>query len=569
MSKKPFNKSGNSEVDTERRRFLKSSGAAIASGLTVPFMASSNSVAAGAEDAGDSAAGEDVTRVQASSNGFMLDRPNIILFITDQERYPMHWPAGWADANLPNRRKLARHGLTFTQAFTAASTCTPSRATLFTGLYPPEHGATQSLAYGSAIEQTQTSLQPTIPNMATMLASAGYDVQYRGKWHLSKDPSGTQAVSAARELEVFGFKGWEGPDAGCAGVPSTYGGGTANYDECYAASAAKFLKNRTSSNPFALVVSLVNPHDILAYPGIPASAKGWNVPSASDQPPYKGTANYADVDLSASPLDQIVLPDNFAAESYKPACQAQSTALWASNFGKLTDNDDYLNYLRFYAYLHIETDKHIGTVIDALKSRPQMYKNTIVIRVADHGEMGLSHGGLVQKMYVAYEEILNIPFVISNPVLFPKPVQTSALASSVDIMPTLASIANIPKRHIPTMRGIDLTPIIRNAVNHPDNPTRKVRDSVLFTMDENLGVITGFVKQPCFIRCLREERWKIAMYFDPNGVEESVYELYDLQNDPLEQNNLGNPSNPSYNADMLAQMKVKLEAKMEETKTTV
>ena len=61
----------------------------------------------------------------------------------------MHWPDGWADANLPNRTRLARHGLTFTNAFCAASMCSPSRATIFTGVYPAEHGVTEVLQDGT------------------------------------------------------------------------------------------------------------------------------------------------------------------------------------------------------------------------------------------------------------------------------------------------------------------------------------------------------------------------------------------------------------------------------------
>ena len=60
--------------------------------------------------------------------------------MTDQERFPQYWPAGWADANLPNRKRLADVGLTFTHAFCNTAMCSPSRTTLFTGLYPTQHG---------------------------------------------------------------------------------------------------------------------------------------------------------------------------------------------------------------------------------------------------------------------------------------------------------------------------------------------------------------------------------------------------------------------------------------------
>ena len=561
MSEKTFSKPGASEVDMERRKFLKGSGAAIASGLAVPILASSGSVLADVEGDDSGAAEERVGAAEVSKGSWR--KPNIIILITDQERYPQNWPTGWAEANLPNRKRLANNGLTFTNAYTAASACSPSRATLWTGLYPAEHNVTDTLNISTPGDTeplaSQNSFYPTIPNMATMLAGAGYDVVYKGKWHLSKDPSGTLGVGSARDLELFGFNGWDPPDAG-TGQPYVWGGGTTDWDEWYAAGAADFLKERKSSKPFALIVSLVNPHDIGVFPGT------YNATSQSDMPPYKGTTNFANVNLDASPLDQIGLPDNFAQEPYKPACQAQSVAWLSAGRGSLNTTDEQLHYLHFYAYLHMAVNQHIGTVLDALKFRHSLYRNTIVIRLADHGEMGLSHGGMRQKFYVAYEEAINIPLVISNPVLFPKPVQTSAMASSVDIMPTLATIAGV--RNKPTLRGVDLTPIIRDAIKHPKNPTATVRDSVVFTTDELVGLYAGYVTQPAHIRCLRQERWKIAMYFDPNGTYPSVYELYDLQNDPLEKNNLGNPSNPSYNPTMLAQMQQALAAAMEETHTT-
>src|SRR5690606_40824053 len=63
-----------------------------------------------------------------------------------------------------------------------------------------------------------------------------------------------------------------------------------------------------------------------------------------------------------------------------------------------------------------------------------------------HGEMGLSHGGLRQKSFNVYEETINVPLVIANPVLFPQPVTTNALASLIDLMPTLATLADVPDR---------------------------------------------------------------------------------------------------------------------------
>lgn len=235
MPKKPSGRSKHSEVDMERRKFLKS-GAALASGVALsPF-----SAIAGSVDTPSSNKGAIPERVWRDG----WRRPNLVILITDQERYPQHWPKGWADTNLPNRMRLDNHGLKFTRAFCASSMCTPSRATLFTGLYPPEHHVDQTLRYGTGdTAVVQPTLQPGLNNMATMLASAGYDVQYRGKWHISKDPSGTKEIGSRQDLANYGFKGWEPPEAGADQNPSGFGGGTTNYDEWYASQAVDFSRH--------------------------------------------------------------------------------------------------------------------------------------------------------------------------------------------------------------------------------------------------------------------------------------------------------------------------------------
>ena len=74
----------------------------------------------------------------------MASPPNILLLITDQQRYPCHWPdePGWLRELTPNEHELASTGLTFRNAFCNSSMCSPSRATLLTGRYPAQHGVT-------------------------------------------------------------------------------------------------------------------------------------------------------------------------------------------------------------------------------------------------------------------------------------------------------------------------------------------------------------------------------------------------------------------------------------------
>jgi arylsulfatase A-like enzyme len=168
--------------------------------------------------------------------------------------------------------------------------------------------------------------------------------------------------------------------------------------------------------------------------------------------------------------------------------------------------------------------------------------------------MGLSHGGLRQKMFNVYEETLNVPMVFSNPRLFPKETSTDALASLIDVLPTMLTLGG---RDVPAeLRGRDLSPILAaasdprargtengvdlSAVSEHPAPARTVQDAVHFTYDDHqAGTATRNAPgQPNRIRAIRTDRAKYAFYFDPEGKATSEYELYDLERDPLEVENL-------------------------------
>ncbi|MCC9075403.1 sulfatase-like hydrolase/transferase [Litorilinea aerophila] len=523
---------------TSRRTFLRGVGAAGLS-LALPRYASQSALGA--------------NRLAEQ----FPDRPNLLIILTDQERAPMHWPADWAATNLPNRKRIDDHGLVFRRAFCNTAMCSPSRSTLFTGLFPSQHGVKHTLTSGGTLSPTEPTLPLTVQNMAHMLASAGYNVHYRGKWHMSKGADGGEPTTA--DVAAYGFQGWQPPEAGENTDPDGFGGGCANWDQHYADQAVSFLQNVDvdSGTPFALIVSFVNPHDVLAYP------LTWNQPSSEDPSCF----NY----LNEAPdcFNQgIGLPGTFderLLQNYKPTAQAQFLALAAGGLGPLAGPLDPERYVNFYAYLQKVVDQHIGAVLDALEARPGLVEKTLIIRASDHGEMGLSHGGMRQKSFNVYEETMRVPLVFSNPLLFPQTVYTDALASLVDLMPTLASLVDVPNRDSYTFAGQDLSPIINDAVANPDNPTATVQDSILFTFDdENVGAPNGqtVVTQPNHIRCIREARWKFAHYFDPSGQEPSQYELYDLANDPDELHNMADPANGDYyDPDKVAEMAGKLAAK--------
>ena len=522
--------------------------------------------------------------------------PNVLLLITDQQRHPCHWPddPGWLRDLTPNDHRLADNGLVFSNAFCNTSMCSPSRATLLTGRYPAQHGVTlthtqadlrpdprnlpavaTTLAdilrspgaprrralrgFGRGLLQlgpksgNEPELRPETPNLAQMLRGAGYEVAYKGKWHLTH-PSGTGSLlggwapsDAERLRREYGFADWEPPDAGENAKAEHFGAGNAGplgegWDEVYTQQAERWLEHPDLPEPFCLVVSLVNPHDVLGYP-----------------------AQYLGGGYTRSEFRDLgvgVPPTLVEDMRNKPTVHELMRMGMAAYLGPLNGDRAKLDYVNFYAYLHRLVDEKIGRLLAALGD-PQdpgsLRSRTIIFRCADHGEMGLSHGGLRQKAFNAYEETIHIPLVISNPVLFPDRSETDALASLIDLVPTIAQIAGaeLATSGSNGARGRDLGPVLAEraapegerlrqagvnleaVAGHPA-PAPSVQDEIHFTYDDHQAAtaLQNVPGQPNRIRAVRTARHKMAIYFDPEGKAPTEYEMYDLERDPDERHNL-------------------------------
>ena len=517
--------------------------------------------------------------------------PNVLLLITDQQRYPRHWPdfPGWLRDLTPNQHALEQNSLTFRQAFTNTSMCSPSRATLLTGRYPAQHGVTLTHTqadlrpdlgntpavlgelsgmlrgpnaprrralrnFGRGLLQAgpkaggEPELRPETQSLAHVLRSRGYEVAYKGKWHLTH-PSGGDLLGgwaqsdADRIRDDFGFADWQPPDAGENAKAEHFGAGNAGplglgWDEVYTRQVESWLAQADLPEPFCLVVSLVNPHDVLGYP-----AQHVRGGYAED--------GYTDLGVQLPPTADESLRD-------KPSVHELMKMGMAAYLGPLRNERDKLEYVNFYAHLHRVVDEQLGRVMAALGDPidpDSIRSRTMVFRCADHGEMGLSHGGLRQKAFNAYEETINIPLVVSNPVLFPRPVQSDALVSLVDLLPTIATIAGTGLDG--QAKGRDLAPVVAKHVA-PENdrlrdsavdlgalaahesPSESVQDEIHFTYDDHQAAtaLQDVPGQPNRIRAVRTAEAKFALYFDPSGKRPPEYEMYDLRRDPDESRNL-------------------------------
>jgi len=172
----------------DRRDFLKKGGAVVAGGMLADF---------GIFDRAASAAAK------------IDQRPNIVVILVDEMRFPtafpqgVHTPEQFLGQFMPNVHELWTRGVKFERYYSAGNACSPARATIATGLYPHQEWllATRTAA-GPA-------LQPAFPTYGKLLRTFGYRTPYFGKWHLSNPPSNG---SLRGYLENYGFQGFTTPD---------------------------------------------------------------------------------------------------------------------------------------------------------------------------------------------------------------------------------------------------------------------------------------------------------------------------------------------------------------------
>ena len=379
------------------------------------------------------------SRVSAAPDSAPAAGMNVILFLSDQERAVQHFPEGWEAENLPGSMRLREHGLSFERAFCNSCMCSPSRATLFTGLFPAQHGVTDTLSFGNRFSASERVLPRDLPNMATVFSAAGYEVAYKGKWHLSKPLAAPDDPTAwtPEDLEVYGFGRWNPPDAGENRDVSQFGGGDADNDgrimtgdgpvENGQEGALAYLRDVAArQQPFLLVVSLVNPHDVLAYP------QTW-------QDGGYDTTSWLDGEICV-----FRRPWTRTCPASR-APRGQFAQRLSFGLGPLRDDAARQNYANFYANLIKATDAWLVEMLDTLDELG-LRDDTLIVRTSDHGEMAMAHGGLRQKSFNAYEESLRVPLIYSNPRLFPEPRESNALVSHVDLLPTLTSLIEAPVR---------------------------------------------------------------------------------------------------------------------------
>ena len=473
--------------------------------------------------------------------------PNILWFCADQQRFDTVQALGNAHIRTPNLDRLAAEGVAFTHAFCQSPICTPSRASFLTGRYP---GNVRACMNGNE------EWGDGAPLVTQLLADKGYDCGLSGKLHLagafgreeprpkedgyrifhwSHDPE-DRYPSGHAYADWLAAQGYALRDLreDPASIPPELHQTTWCTDR-----AIDFISEKRRKGPWLMSVNVFDPH---APFDPPQEFLDRYDPSKVPPPLFRQS------DLST----QASIPGDF------------------QNPARLPDEFDAQKVIAAY-YAMIELiDENIGRLLDALEETGQR-ENTVFIFMSDHGEM-LGDHGLLLKGCRFYEGLVRVPLIISWPRQFPAqeelplsdetddngsaesdeaepeiassgaPVADSAetpaglvsdaLVELIDIAPTLLELADLP---IPQgMQGRSLLPILRG-----ETPLQQHRDFVRceYYRALNPDVPGREQYEGSFATMYRDERYKIVVY---HGHEQG--ELYDLQEDPGEFNNLWDDS---------------------------
>lgn len=542
---------------SSRRRILLAGGAMAAAGVGVALLGRRGR--------------RQAPKVETAAANPRAKRPNILLIMSDQER---HWSSLPGDLSLPGHDLLREGGVSFANYHVHTTPCSPSRSTFYFG---------QHTQHTKMVVNHGAPPFPEVPNtlvsLGDLFRAQGYYTAYKGKWHLSHIGGNHNLTygpfpNTSDELEPFGFS-----DFNIDGDPhgATWTG--FRYDGQIAADASIWLKDNgrklsDEGKPWLLAVNFVNPHDIMYFSSGDDQVRSRidpNMLAPISRPPVGGVYDNAwPGPLPESFYKADIGKRNWSQRSYAAFCDMIYGRFPQDDETVWRDNQSYyFNCLR-------DVDHHTSTVLARLKTLG-LDDNTIVIYLSDHGEMAGAQK-LRQKGPHIFRENIHVPLIIRHPdVKTGSGSETSALASPIDMIPTLLSWAGVDdavrRTKYPYLKGIDVS----SAVTGASSPSERDRLGILYnygvahywdpvytekaishhtTADKlflirqifNTGEFFPSLENPGLFRGVFDGRYKFARYFRPsqhhipNDFEMlkkyNELELYDTQNDPHELNNL-------------------------------
>ena len=420
------------------------------------------------------------------------DKPNIVFVLIDDLRWDDLGCTGHPFSKTPHIDRVAREGVMFRNAFATTVICSPSRASILTGLHTRAHGIVDNTDRSAASHKLATFPQA--------LQRAGYETAFVGKWHMGNDDSRRPGFDHWVCLKGQGST--YDPELNVNGRASTAKG---YVTDVLNAQALAFL-NAPRAKPFLLYYShkAVHPETVQRADG------SLSDPTASNFiPAERHRSLYAGAKIPRR-------PNALEAPKGKPALNRETPGL--PPLGPTTGSSDesILGRLRMLAAI----DESMGDVFAALEKNGQLDR-TLVVVTSDHGYWYGEHGLSVERR-LAYEEGLRIPLLARHPALIKAGSKRNQIVLTLDFAPTFLDVAGAAP--MPGMHGKSLVPLLRE--NGPP-----LRDAFLIEhFSENVFPRTRGLGY----QAVRTENWKYIHYVDlPNADE-----LYDLNRDPYEMRNV-------------------------------
>lgn len=412
---------------------------------------------------------------------------NVVLIMTDEERFPVpeenEQVQMFRRLYMPGHRFFKENATELSNHMINGSACRASRGNIFTG-HPvattrirntngfAKEDDDPGLAFDLATDSNTWFPSKYLPTMGHYFRSIGYQTYYVGKWHISQEDIGhnngsdTHTVKKDgkkhhdnfekyKELEMlekFGFKGWvgdepHGPSSNKSGV---------YVDPHYTEQAIEILnyinspKNPDNGKPFLLVVSYVNPHDIVLW------VRRCIRTRMQKNILRRGLTNLLMSKREEGKRKEIMIPrmdhipdiDEYVSNrediSTKPKVQEKYRKLYPrmivnDTIYKLLDSEEK-NHRRYYLYMMHLVSKQIETLMNNIKTMP-FYDRTFIVQTSDHGELLGSHHGLQQKWHCAYNEVIHVPMYVYHSKKLNIKREVDTLTCHLDIIPTLLGLA--------------------------------------------------------------------------------------------------------------------------------